>query len=93
MTRNWSNQNPSPTLKTNKITEITNSQNTKTTYGQPSEQIFPKRWPLSNQNLTKNNTNKHKVKRHQTLTPKQATENFNRTTAMEWSVMNYWRGA
>ena len=30
-----------------KITNITNSQNTKITYGQPSEQLFPKRWPLS----------------------------------------------
>ena len=35
------------------ITTITNSQNTKRTYGQPSEQIFPKRWPLSNPNRTK----------------------------------------
>ena len=32
------------------ITNIKNSQNTKRTYGQPSEQLFPKRWPLSNQN-------------------------------------------
>ena len=40
------------------ITSITNSQNTKRTYGQPSEQLFPKRWPLSN------NMNTHKVKRH-----------------------------
>ena len=30
------------------ITKITNSQNTKRTYGQPSEQLFPKRWPLEN---------------------------------------------
>ena len=28
------------------ITNITNSQNTKRTYGQPSEQLFPKRWPI-----------------------------------------------
>ena len=46
------------------ITKITNSQNTKITYGQPSEQLFPKRWPLSNLNRTKNNMNTHKVKRH-----------------------------
>ena len=35
------------------ITNITDSQNTKITYGQPSEQLFPKRWPLSNRNRTK----------------------------------------
>ena len=29
------------------ITKITNSQNTKRTYGQPSEQLFPK-WPVIN---------------------------------------------
>ena len=32
--------------------------------GQPSEQLFPKRWPLSNRNRTKNNMNTPKVKRH-----------------------------
>ena len=36
-----------------KITKITNSQNTKRTHGQSYEQLFPKRWPLSNPNLTK----------------------------------------
>ena len=46
------------------ITKITNSQNTKRLYGQPSEQLFPKRWPLSNPNRTKN-INTRKVKRHQ----------------------------
>ena len=46
------------------ITKITNSQNTKRTYGQPSTQLFPKRWPLSNPNRTKNNMNTCKVKRH-----------------------------
>ena len=30
------------------INKITNSQNTKRTYGQQSEQLFPKRWQLSN---------------------------------------------
>ena len=35
------------------ITNITNSQNT-LRYGQPSEQLFPKRWPVSNRNRTKN---------------------------------------
>ena len=34
------------------ITNITNRQNTKRTYSQPSEQLFPKRWPLSNRNRT-----------------------------------------
>ena len=32
------------------------------------------------------------MKRIGTLTPKQATENHNRTTALEQSVMNYWGG-
>ena len=47
------------------ITYITHSQKTKRTYGRPSKQLFPKRWPLSNRNRTKNNMNTHKVKRHQ----------------------------
>ena len=37
-----------PSKPTHEITN-TNSQNKKITYGQPSEQLFPKRWPLSNQ--------------------------------------------
>ena len=40
------------------------------TYGQPSEQLFPKRWPLSNRNRKGNNMNTYKMKRHRTLTPK-----------------------
>ena len=36
----------------------------KRTYGQPSEQLFPKKWPLSNRNRTKSNMHTHKVKRH-----------------------------
>ena len=62
-----------PSKPKREITNITNSQNTKRTYGQPSEQLFPKslRWPLSNRNRSKNNMNTHKVKRHRnTLTPK-----------------------
>ena len=48
-----------------KITNIRKSQNTKRTYhGQPSEQIFPNMWPLSNRNRNKNYTNTRKVKRH-----------------------------
>ena len=33
-------------------------------YGQPSGQLFPKRWPLSNRNRPKSIMNKHKVKYH-----------------------------
>ena len=51
------------------ISNITNNQNTKRTYGQPSEQLFPKRWSLSNRNRTKSNMNTQKVKCHRTLTP------------------------
>ena len=53
-----------PSKPKREITEITNSQNTKRKYSQPSEQLFPKRWPLSNPNRTKNNMNTRKVKRH-----------------------------
>ena len=49
-----------PSKPKREITEITNSQNTKRTYDQLSEQLFPKRWPLSNRNRTKNNINTHK---------------------------------
>ena len=56
------NQPPKPKWE---ITNITNSLNTKRTFGQPSEQLFPKRWPLSNRNRLKiNNMNTHKVKRY-----------------------------
>ena len=41
-----------PPKQKRKITKITNSQNTKRTYGQPSEQLFPKGWPISNPNRT-----------------------------------------
>ena len=54
-----------PSKPNREITNITNSQNTKRTYGQPSEQLFSKRWPLSNRNRTKHNMNTCKVKRHQ----------------------------
>ena len=43
-----------PALKPKKeIANITNSQNTKRTWGQPSEQLFSKRRPISNRNRTK----------------------------------------
>ena len=64
------------------------------TNGQPSGQLFPKMWSLSNQNRTKSIMNKHKVKHPRnitkTLTPKQATEDHIRTTALERSVTNSW---
>ena len=61
------------------INKNTNSQNTKRTYGHPSKQIFPKRWPLSNPNRSKYNMNTCKVKRQQNSDrKKQATENRNR---------------
>ena len=53
-----------PSKPKREINKITNSQNTKRTYGQPSKQLFPKRWPLSNPNRTKNDMNTRKVKRH-----------------------------
>ena len=53
-----------PSKPKREITKITKSQNTKGEYGLPSEQLFPKRWPLSNQNRTKNNMNTRKVKRN-----------------------------
>ena len=56
-------QNPALKTKTGK-TNIINSQNIKRTYGQPSEQLFPKRWPLSNRNQTTNNMNTRKAKLH-----------------------------
>ena len=66
MNRNWSNQKQNPTLKTKmEIIKITNRQKTMRTYGQPSGQLFPKRWPLSNPNQTKSIVKKHKVKHHQ----------------------------
>ena len=52
-----------PSKPKREITNITNSQNIKITYCQPSEQLFPKRWPRSNRNRTKNNMNTRKVKR------------------------------
>ena len=53
-----------PSKPKREITKISNGQNTKRTYGQPSEQLFLRRWPLSNPNRTKNNMNTGKVKRH-----------------------------
>ena len=68
---------------------FTNGQNTKRTYGQPSELLFPKRWPLSDRNRTKNNINTRKVKRHRNSDTKNRQQR--RTTKLPpW---NYWGGA
>ena len=53
-----------PSKRKREITKITNSQNTKRTYGQPSQQLFPKRWPLSNPNRTKNQRTNGPVNAH-----------------------------
>ena len=65
MIRKWGNHNQIPLLKTKweKI-KNTNRQKTRRTNGQPSRQLFPKRWLLSNPNQTKSMINKHKVKHH-----------------------------
>ena len=61
-----------PSKPKREITNITNSQNTKITYGQLSGQLFPKRWPLSDPNQTKHNMNTRKVKRHRNSDAKTA---------------------
>ena len=42
-----------PSKPKREITKNANSQITKRTYGQPSEQLYCKRWPLSNPNRIK----------------------------------------
>ena len=59
-----------PSKPKREITNITNSQNTKRAHGQPDEQLFPKRWPLSNRNRTKKYMNTRKVKHHRNSDPK-----------------------
>ena len=77
------------------INNITNSQNTKRTFGQPSEQLFPKWWPLSNQNRTKNDMYTHKVKRHKNYDTKNRQQKTT-TKLPPWNgtEMNYrgWGG-
>ena len=51
--------------------------------------LFPKRWPLSNLDGTENNLPKHEMKRHGNAHLKLVTENQNRNTALERSVINY----
>ena len=53
-----------PSKPKREITKTTNSQYTKRAYGQPSEQLFPKRWPHKNPYRTKDNMNTPMVKRH-----------------------------
>ena len=60
------------------------------TYGQPSGQLFPKRWPLSNPNRAKSIINKHKIKHHRNTDTKTGNRDHIRTTALERSVMNNW---
>ena len=55
MNRNWGNQKQNPALKT-KMGNIYKIQIDKS---QPSGQLFPKMWPLSNPNRTKSIMNKH----------------------------------
>ena len=74
-----------PSKPKREINKITNSQNTKRIYGQPVSSSF-----LSNPKRTKNIIKTHKVKRHRNSHQNQATENTNRTTALERSVINYW---
>ena len=72
-----------PSKLNREITKIINSQNTKRTYGQPSEQLFPKRWSLSNPNRTQYEHTQAEMStklRHQT----QATANHNRAT-VHWN--------
>ena len=56
------------------------------TYGQTSGQLFPKRWPLSNQNRTKSIMNEHKEKHHRNSDSKTGNREHIRTTALEPSV-------
>ena len=61
------------------------------TKGQPSGQLFPKRWSLSNPNLTKSIMNKHKVKHHRNFQEEQATEPH-QNHCLGLLVMNYCGG-
>ena len=80
-----------PSKPKREIINITNySQNTKRTFCQPSEQLFPKRRPLSNRNRTKTNMNTRMVKRHRNSDTKTGNKEPQPTTALERSVMNCW---
>ena len=87
-----------PSKSKREITKITNSQNTKRIYGQPSEQLFPKRWPLSNPNRTKDNMNTRKQNVNKTPTPKpgnrEPQQNYRLGTASNelLGALNYFHG-
>ena len=81
-----------PSKPKREITNITNSQNTKRTYGQPSEQLFSKWWPLSIRNRFKNNMNTRKVLCHRNSDTKTGSTNHYKTTTLERSVMKYFGG-
>ena len=67
------------------ITKNINSQSANKTYGLPSEQLFPKRWHLSNPSRTKNDMNARKVKRHRNSDTKNREQ---RTT----TKLSHWNG-
>ena len=69
-----------------KITKILIRQNTMRTNGQPSGQLFPKRWSLSNPNRTKCIINKHKVKHHRNSDTKNRQQ---RTTSELLGTVSY----
>ena len=74
-----------PSKPKREITKITNSQNTKRTYGQPSEQLFPQRWSFSNPNRTKTmNTRKGKHNRNSD------TKNRQQRTTTKLPPWNQW---
>ena len=62
-----------PSKSKREITKITNSQNTQRRYGLPSEQLFRKRWLLSNSNRNKLLLKHIKRNVTDTLTPKTGT--------------------
>ena len=72
------------------ITNITNSQNTKRTHGQPSEQLFPKRWPPSNRIRTKIFMNIDKVKRHRNSDTKTGSREPQQNYRLRTVSNNYW---
>ena len=59
-----------PSKPKREITKIINGQHTKRTYGQPSEQLFPRNWPLSNPNRTNILWTHVRLNVNETLTPK-----------------------
>ena len=65
-----------PSKPKREITKITNSQNTKRTYGQPSEQLFPQKVATQQSKQTQNNMNTQKVKRHRNSDTKNNKKNF-----------------